>query len=221
MLHYFIRCIVDYYYHVQVKSYTKSWCTCTFILLLIDQPVQTLFLPMDSEDVWALEFRVYFSAEAAFLVSKVSLLALAVWAQVTILTQKIHLLLYFLIIFWPYLRFSLLLLLLLRRLLRRRRLWCRCCSVRHGVCEVVRGAPPAHVRAPGSGARTLARKRAETIRRQLLGTLRWVDEPEEHDRQIGRLPHRLRHVEGTGREMLHVDGRFSSIWSYQGAKPIP
>lgn len=96
----------------------------------------------------------------------------------------------------------------------------RCCSVRHGVCEVARGAPPDHVRAPSGSARTLARKWAATVRRQLFGALWRVDEREEHDREIRRLPHRLRHVEDTSWEMLHVDGRFSPIGSYQGAKPI-
>lgn len=195
--------------------YTKSWCALPTLESWYHSILesQTWYSFMGFEDVWVIEFRVCSLEEVAFLASKVSLLALAVWAQAISWIQK-SLVCSFLI---NLLQFLLLFFILSLLHLRVRY---RCCSVRHGVCEVARGAPPDHVRAPSGSARTLARKWAATVRRQLFGALWRVDAREEHDREIRRLPHRLRHVEDTSWEMLHVDWRFSPIGSYQGAKPI-
>lgn len=76
---------------------------------------------------------------------------------------------------------------------------------------MARGAPPANVRVEGGYARAATRKRVETVRGQLPRTLRRVDKPQEHGSQVGRLPHRLRHVEDPCGALLPLDGRLPTF----------
>lgn len=76
---------------------------------------------------------------------------------------------------------------------------------------MARGAPPPDGGAPECGARAPTGERAQALCGQLLGTLRSGYQPEEHDRQIRRLPPRLRHVEDASRAVLHVDGRLPAV----------
>ena len=96
----------------------------------------------------------------------------------------------------------------------------RCCSVWLGVHKVARGAPAADMRAKGGSAGAFTRKRAQDLRRQLLGPLWHRYQPQDYGGQNRRLSPCFRHLEDSCWALLHVDWRFPAFRAHQGTKCI-